>query len=82
MLRNQRGVKWNTAPSLPTGECAQFLEKMRAELLSDVRKRNNRETMGTKMDRTFHALFDAVEVCALINNALNRCQSLCVNRNL
>jgi len=40
-------------PSFPLGECAQSLEKMRVELLSDVKMRNNRETIRAKMDRTF-----------------------------
>lgn len=30
-------------PSFPLGECAQSLEKMRVELLSDVKKHNNRD---------------------------------------
>lgn len=40
-------------PSFPLGESAQSLEKMRIELLSDIKKRNNRETIRAKMDRTF-----------------------------
>lgn len=39
-------------PSFPLGERAQP-QKMRGELLSDVKKCNNRETIRTKMDRTF-----------------------------
>lgn len=40
-------------PSFPLGESALSLEKMRIELLSDVKKRNNREAVRAKMDRTF-----------------------------
>lgn len=40
-------------PPFPLGECAQSLEKMRVELLEDVKKRNNRETIKAKMDATF-----------------------------
>ncbi|KAG7513756.1 hypothetical protein JOB18_015916 [Solea senegalensis] len=40
-------------PSFPLGESAQSLEKMRIELLSDVKKRNNKETIRAKMARTF-----------------------------
>ncbi|KAL6460861.1 hypothetical protein MHYP_G00308270 [Metynnis hypsauchen] len=40
-------------PSFPLGESEQSLEKMRVELLSDVKKRNNRETIKKKMDATF-----------------------------
>ncbi|KAF3847229.1 hypothetical protein F7725_020257, partial [Dissostichus mawsoni] len=40
-------------PDFPLGECAQSLEKMRVELLSDCKKRNNRETVRAKMEKTF-----------------------------
>lgn len=40
-------------PSFPLGESEQSLEKMRVELLSDVKKSNNRETIKKKMDATF-----------------------------
>ncbi|CAI5657603.1 unnamed protein product [Oreochromis niloticus] len=55
-------------PSLPFGESKQSLEKMRVELLSDVKKRNNRETVMSKMNRTFalrrkEVIFDAPMIC-------------------
>lgn len=37
----------------PIGECSQSLEKVRVELLEDFKKRNNRETVRAKMDKTF-----------------------------
>lgn len=40
-------------PHFPLGECAQSLEKIRVELLEDVKKRNNRETVRAKMDKIF-----------------------------
>lgn len=40
-------------PPFPLGECAQSLEKIRVELLEDVQKRNNRETVRAEMDKTF-----------------------------
>lgn len=40
-------------PSFSVGEGNQSLEKMRIELLSDIKKRNNRETVGAKMEKTF-----------------------------
>ncbi|KAG7319641.1 hypothetical protein KOW79_016784, partial [Hemibagrus wyckioides] len=40
-------------PSFPLGESYQSLKKMRAELLSDIKKRNNRETVRSKMEKTF-----------------------------
>ncbi|XP_039464174.1 zinc finger protein 678-like isoform X3 [Oreochromis aureus] len=57
-------------PSLPFGESKQSLEKMRVELLSDVKKRNNRETVMSKMNRTFalrrqEVIFDAPMICNL-----------------
>ncbi|KAF3844217.1 hypothetical protein F7725_013558, partial [Dissostichus mawsoni] len=62
-------------PDFPLGECAQSLEKMRVELLSDCKKRNNRETVRAKMKTRSHcdvpmtsdvqekwpALFDVME---------------------
>ncbi|CAI5642295.1 unnamed protein product [Oreochromis niloticus] len=55
-------------PSLPLGESEQSLEKMRVELLSNVKKRNNRETVMGKMNRTFalrrqEVIFDAPMIC-------------------
>lgn len=51
-------------PSFPLGESEQSLEKMRVELLSDVKRRNNRETVMDKMNRTYalrrqEVIFDA-----------------------
>ncbi|XP_053347058.1 uncharacterized protein LOC128517973 [Clarias gariepinus] len=40
-------------PSFPLGESYQSLEKMRVELLSDIKKRNNRDTVRAKMEKTF-----------------------------
>ncbi|KAJ8272853.1 hypothetical protein GJAV_G00094180 [Gymnothorax javanicus] len=40
-------------PSFPLGESEQSLEKMRIELLLDVKKSNNRETVRAKMEKTF-----------------------------
>ena len=64
-------------PSFPLGECAQSLEKMRVELLSDVKKRNNRETIRAKMDRTF-ALRRQEVICdaPLISNVQERWPAL------
>lgn len=44
--------KGEVDPSYPTGEKGQTLEIARVELLSDVKKSNNRETIKTKMQRT------------------------------
>lgn len=64
-------------PSFPLGECAQSLEKMRVELLSDVKKRNNRETIRAKMDRTF-ALRRQEVICEapMISNVQERWPAL------
>uniref|UniRef100_A0A3B3SWQ9 Uncharacterized protein n=1 Tax=Paramormyrops kingsleyae TaxID=1676925 RepID=A0A3B3SWQ9_9TELE len=40
-------------PSYPAGENPETLEKLGVELLADVNKRNNRETVRAKMDRTY-----------------------------
>ncbi|XP_070402493.1 uncharacterized protein [Nothobranchius furzeri] len=40
-------------PSFPLGDSENSLEKLRIELLSDVKKRNNREMIREKMSRTF-----------------------------
>ena len=39
-------------PSFPPGESHQSLKKMRVELLSDIKQRNNRETVWAKMEKT------------------------------
>uniref|UniRef100_A0A3Q3JTI6 PB1 domain-containing protein n=1 Tax=Monopterus albus TaxID=43700 RepID=A0A3Q3JTI6_MONAL len=40
-------------PPFPLGESYQSLEKMRVELLSEIKKRNNREVIRAKMEKTF-----------------------------
>lgn len=43
----------NYCPPYPIGESEESLEQLRVELLSDVKRRNNRETVRSKMDKTF-----------------------------
>lgn len=50
--RPERG-EMDYCPSFPLGDSTQSLENIRIELLSDVKKRNNRETVRAKMDRTY-----------------------------
>ncbi|KAF3859055.1 hypothetical protein F7725_021454 [Dissostichus mawsoni] len=52
LLRSQRG-EVAYCPSFPSGEDDDSLENIRVELLSDIKKRNNRETVKMKMQRTF-----------------------------
>lgn len=50
-------------PSFPLGECEESLETMRVELISDI-KRNNRETIRAKMEKTFALRRQEVIRCA------------------
>lgn len=43
----------NFCPTYPTGEISESLEDKGKSLLSDVKKRNNRETIKQKMVKTF-----------------------------
>ncbi len=51
-------------PSYSPGENDHTLEIARVELLSDVKKKNNRETIKTKMQRTFALRRQEVLRCA------------------
>ena len=76
-VKKPRRGEVDYCPSFPLGECAQSLEKMRVELLSDVKKRNNRETIRAKMDRTF-ALRRQEVICEapMISNVQERWPAL------
>ena len=64
-------------PSYPIGENDQTLETARVELLSDVKTRNNRETIKTKMQRTFALRRREVLRCApMISDFLTRWPAL------
>ncbi|KAG5278423.1 hypothetical protein AALO_G00098830 [Alosa alosa] len=43
----------NYCPGYPTGENDMSLEKIRVELTSDIKRRNNREVIRMKMEKTF-----------------------------
>lgn len=51
-------------PSFPLGECEESLEKMRVELISDIKQRNNREKIWAKMEKTFALRRQEVIRCA------------------
>lgn len=52
-IKKPRRSEVNYCPPYPTGESEESLEKLRVELVTDVKKRNNIETVHRKMDRTF-----------------------------
>ncbi|KAL7833849.1 hypothetical protein AOLI_G00288090 [Acnodon oligacanthus] len=51
-IKKPRQSEVNYCPSYPAGESDKSLENVRVELLSDVKK-NNREVVRMKMDKTF-----------------------------
>ena len=52
-IKKPRRSEVNYCPPYPTGESDASLEGVRVELLSDVKKRNNREMVKMKMEKTF-----------------------------
>ena len=52
-MKKPRKAEANFYSSLPAGETPESLEKERELLLKEVKKRNNDQTIGEKMDRTF-----------------------------
>uniref|UniRef100_A0A3P9K7E0 Uncharacterized protein n=1 Tax=Oryzias latipes TaxID=8090 RepID=A0A3P9K7E0_ORYLA len=57
-------------PAFPLGESEQSLETIRIELLSDVKKHNNRDTIKDKMNKTFslrrqEVIYDALMISEL-----------------
>lgn len=52
-IKRPRCSKVNYCPLYPTGESDVSLERLRVELLSDVKTRNNREVVRMKMEKTF-----------------------------
>lgn len=64
-------------PSFPLGECEESLETMRVELISDIKQRNNRETIRAKMEKTFALRRQEVIRCApMISNFQERWPAL------
>ncbi|KAL7883324.1 hypothetical protein SRHO_G00009820 [Serrasalmus rhombeus] len=52
-IKKPRRSEVNFCPSYPAGESDKSLESVRIELLSDVKKKNNREVVRRKMEKTF-----------------------------
>lgn len=52
-IKKPRRSEVNYCPPYPTGESEKSLESVRMELVSDVKKRNNREAVRMKMEKTF-----------------------------
>lgn len=52
-IKKAKKAEVNYCPSTPIGETSESLEKMRVELLPDVKKKNSKEAVKSKMDRTF-----------------------------
>uniref|UniRef100_A0A8C3GB99 PB1 domain-containing protein n=1 Tax=Cyclopterus lumpus TaxID=8103 RepID=A0A8C3GB99_CYCLU len=52
-VKKPKRVEANHIPDIPTGETSDKLEIERLSLLSEVKKRNNRTVIKSKMDKTF-----------------------------
>ncbi|KAK7883126.1 hypothetical protein WMY93_029300 [Mugilogobius chulae] len=53
-LRDEaKAIRGELLPPHPTGESEESLEKLRVELLTDIKKRNNKEAVRMKMEKTF-----------------------------
>jgi len=52
-IKKPKRSEVNYCPPYPTGESEKSLESVRMELVSDVKKRNNREAIRMKMEKTF-----------------------------
>ncbi|KAL6476470.1 hypothetical protein MHYP_G00149690 [Metynnis hypsauchen] len=52
-LKRPRRAEVNHFPSLPSGETPESLEQERISLLTELQKRNNRQTVKEKMAKTF-----------------------------
>ncbi|KAL1249299.1 hypothetical protein QQF64_020304 [Cirrhinus molitorella] len=52
-IKNPKKAEVNYCPAFPAGEIAESQEKMRVELLAELKKRNNDETVRKMMDMTF-----------------------------
>ncbi|KAK7905164.1 hypothetical protein WMY93_017771 [Mugilogobius chulae] len=52
-IKRPRRSEVNYCPPHPTGESEESLEKLRVELLTDIKKRNNKEAVRMKMEKTF-----------------------------
>ncbi|KAJ8353478.1 hypothetical protein SKAU_G00210450 [Synaphobranchus kaupii] len=52
-IMKPRRSEVNYCPPYPIGESETSLEKLREELLSDVKRKNNREVVKMKMEKTF-----------------------------
>lgn len=52
-IKKTKRSEVNYFPAYPTGENDVSLEKLRAELTSDVKRRNSREVIRMKMEKTF-----------------------------
>lgn len=52
-VKKPKKAEVNYCPAYPSGETVETLEKIRVALLSEVKKRNNEDTVATMMDKTF-----------------------------
>uniref|UniRef100_A0A3Q1GF00 PB1 domain-containing protein n=1 Tax=Acanthochromis polyacanthus TaxID=80966 RepID=A0A3Q1GF00_9TELE len=76
-IKRPRRSEVNYCPPYPTGESDQSLEGLRVELLSDVKKRNNREAVRRKMDQTFaHRRYEVVRDKPMVEDFKNRWPAL------
>lgn len=76
-IKKPRRSEVNYCPPYPTGETDQSLEGLRVELLSDVKKRNNREAVRRKMDQTFaYRRYEVVRDKPMVEDFKNRWPAL------
>lgn len=52
-VKKPRKAEVNYCPSYPSGETAETLERIRETLISEAKKRNNEDTVGAMMTKTF-----------------------------
>ncbi|KAG7489594.1 hypothetical protein JOB18_015777 [Solea senegalensis] len=82
-VKKPRRAEVNYCPTYPSGESAETLEKIRENLLLDVRKRNNEDTLAAMMEKTFaHRRQEVIRDAPLIADYKTRWPALFCVREL
>lgn len=76
-LKRPRKAEVNYLPPFPFGETGESLEKERLDLLNEIRKKNNKNIIGEKMEKTFsYRRTEVVKDCPAVKDFMERWPAL------
>ncbi|XP_021325588.1 uncharacterized protein [Danio rerio] len=76
-FKRPRKAEVNYLPPFPFGETGESLEKERLDLLNEIRKKNNKNIIGEKMEKTFYyRRTEVVKDCPAVKDFMERWPAL------